>query len=404
MHRLIDVHAASCAGDVLVAIALAGTIFFNVGVGEARSHVAVYLLVTMTPFALLSPVIGPVLDRFQHGRRFALATTLLARAFLAFAISDRMTSWVLYPAAFGVLVMSRSYGVARSAAVPRLLPAGMSLVSANARGSLAGTVAAIVIAPVGLLLAHIGPQWTLRMAILVFLTGMVVALRLPSRADSDPPERLPHPLPWRTDRARVLTGARVWAALTSAACFRALYGFLTLFFAFRTRVDHFGVPGTVALGVIGAGLALGSFSGTVVGTRLQLRNPLIPQFAGLTAVVVATAVTSASYALVTAVIVALVCAVGSAVAKLALDSVLQQDLPEAVRGSGFAHSESVLQLAFVFGGAVGLIPLGGPWGLLVAAAIALGGATQVGLAIWQTRSGGAGPAVVDVRDRAASQP
>ena len=30
----------------------------------------------------------------------------------------------LYPLAFGVLALSRSYGVARSAAVPRLLPPG----------------------------------------------------------------------------------------------------------------------------------------------------------------------------------------------------------------------------------------------------------------------------------------
>src|SRR5918995_5955286 len=145
MHRMFELHAASCAGDALVAVGLAGTIFFNVPVGEARVRVALYLLVTMAPFALLAPLVGPVLDRFRHGRRYALATTMLARAFLAFAIADRLDAWILYPAAFGVLVLSRAYGVARSAAVPRVLPDRLSLVEANARASLAGTVAAGVI-------------------------------------------------------------------------------------------------------------------------------------------------------------------------------------------------------------------------------------------------------------------
>ncbi len=55
MVRLFDLHAVSCAGDTLIAIGLAGTIFFNVPLGEARSKVALYLLVTMVPFAMLAP-------------------------------------------------------------------------------------------------------------------------------------------------------------------------------------------------------------------------------------------------------------------------------------------------------------------------------------------------------------
>ena len=80
MMRLLDLHAVSCAGDTLITIGLAGTIFFSVPAGEARGRVALYLLVTMVPFALLAPVVGPLLDRFRHGRRYALAATMLGRA------------------------------------------------------------------------------------------------------------------------------------------------------------------------------------------------------------------------------------------------------------------------------------------------------------------------------------
>src|SRR5690349_18609101 len=59
---LIEIHALNSAGDALVAVALAGTIFFGLDVNKARAQVALYLLVTMAPFALIAPLIGPALD------------------------------------------------------------------------------------------------------------------------------------------------------------------------------------------------------------------------------------------------------------------------------------------------------------------------------------------------------
>ena len=181
-------------GDTLIAIGLAGTIFFNVPLGEARSKVALYLLVTMVPFAMLAPVVGPLLDHFRHGRRYALAATMLGRAFLAWLISDYLHGFGLYPAAFGVLALSRAYGVARSAAVPRLLPEGLGLSQVGARASVYGTVAGALVAPIGLAAFWFGPQWPLRVASVIFLVGMVISLRLPPKADSEPPERVPRPL------------------------------------------------------------------------------------------------------------------------------------------------------------------------------------------------------------------
>ncbi len=125
MMRLFDLHAASCAGDTLITIGLAGTIFFDVPLGEARGQVALYLLVTMVPFALLAPVVGPLLDRFRHGRRYALAATFLGRAFLAWVIADNLdsTSRSTRPRSACWPCPGRTAWPA-AAAVPRLLPAG----------------------------------------------------------------------------------------------------------------------------------------------------------------------------------------------------------------------------------------------------------------------------------------
>src|SRR5262252_7414245 len=80
LSNLIELTAASSIGDAFVAVALAGTLFFSASVSQARSQVAIALLVTMAPFAVLAPLIGPMLDRVPQGRRFILAGTLLARA------------------------------------------------------------------------------------------------------------------------------------------------------------------------------------------------------------------------------------------------------------------------------------------------------------------------------------
>lgn len=147
--KLIELHAVNGAGDVMVTVALASTVFFSVPTDEARGRVALYLAITMAPFTVLAPVIGPLLDRLPHGRRAAMAAAMLARALLALLLSGAVAtgSLELYPAALGVLVASKAYGVVRSAVVPRLLPPAFSLVKANSRVTLGGLLATGAAAP-----------------------------------------------------------------------------------------------------------------------------------------------------------------------------------------------------------------------------------------------------------------
>lgn len=380
MMRLLDLHAVSCAGDTLVTMGLAGTIFFNVPVGEARPRVALYLLITMAPFALLAPVVGPLLDRYRHGRRYALAVTMLGRAFLAWLISDYIHGFGLYPAAFGVLVLSRAYGVARSAAVPRLLPAGRRLSEAGARASVFGTIAGAVVAPIGLAAFWFGPQWPLRVATAIFVVGSVIALRLPSRADSDRPETRSRLFALPGAGGRVLCGRVVIASLTGSAVLRGLYGFLTLFLAFAirsgdltTRVAGYTLSQPTAIGLAAAALGTGSFLATAVGTRLRIHRPVLLQAGGLVIVTALGLLTTVRYNLGLVALLCLATAIASGLAKLAVDAAIQERIPEQVRASAFAHAETMLMLAWVVGGGLGLIPFAGRLGLGVLAAAALVG-------------------------------
>ena len=78
------------AGDVFITVSLAGSLFFDVGVGAARPKVVLYLLLTMAPFAVVAPVIGPFLDRTRGGRRLMVALSMAGRAALCLLMADHI--------------------------------------------------------------------------------------------------------------------------------------------------------------------------------------------------------------------------------------------------------------------------------------------------------------------------
>ncbi|WP_420791134.1 MFS transporter [Streptomyces sp. NRRL S-350] len=395
--KLIELHAINSFGDMLITIALASTIFFSVPTGEARGRVALYLLITMAPFALLAPVIGPLLDRLPHGRRAAMAMAMLARAVLAWTMAGVISGGglALYPEALGVLVASKAYGVVRSVVVPRLLPSRLSLVKANSRVTLAGLLATGVAAAVGGLLHLIGPGWPLRGAFLVFVIGTLMAFHLPHTVDSAKGEQravlhaevhgggshLIHRDPPVKASLRTV-GPSVVLALRAMSAMKWLVGFLVMFLAFLLREEPIGgLQPTVALGLVALAAGTGNALGSVFGSWLRTRGPEATVTAMLLLATCVTAAAALWYGVVTVILVAGVAGMAASLGKLALDALIQRDVPEAVRTSAFARSETLMQLSWVAGGAVGiLLPLNGTLGLSVAAAV-------VGAALlWTLRS------------------
>ncbi|MFF3913224.1 MFS transporter [Streptomyces sp. NPDC001852] len=404
--KLIELHAVNGAGDVMITVALASTVFFSVPTDEARGRVALYLAITMAPFTVLAPVIGPLLDRLPHGRRAAMAGAMLARALLALVISGAVASGSLqlYPAALGVLVASKAYGVVRSAVVPRLLPPRFSLVKANSRVTLAGLLATGVAAPVAAGLHRAGDPWPLYGAFVIFVGGTFLSFSLPPKVDSAKGEDVallaadeqhlhgPQRRREQVKRPGLRTvGPAVTHALGANAALRCLSGFLIFFLAFLLREHPLtGASAAVSLGIVGVAAGVGNALGTAVGAWLRSRAPEII-IVTVVAVVLGTAIVAALFfgAFLMACLAA-VAGFGQALAKLALDALIQRDVPELVRTSAFARSETLLQMAWVFGGAVGIVlPLDGTVGLLVGAVfVAVGWLTTMKGLIASARHGG----------------
>ena len=225
-----------------MAISLAGSLFFQVPSGEARDQVALFLGLTMLPFAIVAPLIGPFLDRFAHGRRWAIGATMAVRAFLCWALASSVDSGsaLVFAAALGVLVSSKAYGVTRAAAVPRLLPRDFTLVKANGRVSLAGIVGAAVSAPIaGARVAGRARSGRCATPSLLFVIATVCAIRLPAGST---PARARASCPGAAARAAprgAAGGGRGSRARSPSRCAptagRGSQGFLLMFVAFLLR-------------------------------------------------------------------------------------------------------------------------------------------------------------------------
>ena len=297
----------------------------------------------MAPFVLLAPLIGPLLDRFRHGRRWALGTTLATRAFLAWVLATAVVEdspW-LFPAALGCLVASRTYAVARAAAVPRLLPRDISLVTANSRLTIAGLIGMAIGGGLAGALSQIGPDWSLRLAFVVYVAATVLAIRLPARVDSTageldldgtPAGEGPLALPSAGRGARRLRAlppaVRYVLWLTTGA--RLLSGFLTLFLAFLMREHPLpGWSGPAVLAMVAGAAGVGNALGSVIGNRRHSPAPerLATVVAGVA--VVAALLTAVLYSLPTLVLLGLATGLFGQLAKLSLDALIQRDVDDS---------------------------------------------------------------------------
>jgi MFS family permease len=367
--------------DAALAVALANTLFFAAAKADSTGKVLLYLLLTVAPFAVIAPLIGPLLDRIQSGRRIALAISSFGRALLALTMALKFDSWVIYPCALGMLVLSKSFGVLKAALTPRVLPEEITLVKTNSRLSVFGLIAGGVAGAVAA-----GFSWLANSPGALFFTAAcavvcgVLCLRIPAWVESTEGE-VPVRKRDRDPKQRVLPQA-VAATLWTNATIRIETGFLALFVAFVVKSmyqsssvvapadgslpaplhPHTGFMQLALLGAVGAAAGIGGFVGNALGARLTLRNPERVAVFSLGAIILSVVVAILLPGLVTAGLVAFVGSTGSSLAKVCLDSVIQRDLPEVTRASAFGRSESVLQLSWVFGGVIGLL-VGGVWAL-----------------------------------------
>lgn len=136
--RLALAQVLMLAGDTLVTISLAGSLFFSISPDAAKSRVFLYLVITLAPFAVVAPLLGPLIDRTRGGRRAMVVLSALARCAICPLMATDTHSLLLFPEAFLILVFSKLYLVTRGALVPEMAAAGTIRGTGRTAGGAAG--------------------------------------------------------------------------------------------------------------------------------------------------------------------------------------------------------------------------------------------------------------------------
>jgi hypothetical protein len=366
--RLGLTHAACAAGDTFVTIALAKTLFF-VSPDQARSSVILYLALTLAPFAVVSPFIGPLIDRFAANRGMVITLSAVLRAALCLLLAGDYSGPGLFPEAFALLVVSKGYAIARSSLVPAVVPDANELVLANSRLSLIAGLSGFAAAIPGGLLSLIGPRWVLNFGALVFFAAAAFGsrLRIPvSTPSSDEGAVAPSATTraptfgsaMRTQRAEraeridVLDNDRRRAlelrlATVAMSVQRLMVGLVTFLAAFSLKREN---AATAWLGIMGGAGVLGGLLGSLVAPRLGKRvNEITTLLWSLIAVSTACAVAAVMASRLSAAVAVFIVGMAAGVSRLAFDSLVQRDGVEELRGASFAKLETRFQLTWVLG-------------------------------------------------------
>ena len=366
--RMARTHLMSATSDAMIAVALAGSIFFSIDPKAARGQVALYLILTIAPFSVVTPFIGPLIDRISGGRRGMILFTMAGRVVLAYLMVLYIDGFGLFPIAFGMLVLQKSYSVAKSAVIPGLVQSENDLVEANSKLTLLSAVGSVVGASIGGLSLLGGSSWPAALAALSFFLTLLIALKIPSITVAPEPTTI-------SERAE-LRSAGIISAAWAMGMLRASVGFMTFLLAFEFRGGEEGIS-TEGFGRgVGAavGLARGqnifgdpgapawhygavlicASGGALIGARLapRLRKSVAEEriISGLFfSALVGTVLAAWLGSVVGAMLVALVIAGSAGSAKLAFDSLVQRDAPDVNHGRSFARFEGRFQLFWAVG-------------------------------------------------------
>ena len=374
--RLALVHVIMMSGDTLVTVSLAGSLFFSVSPTEAKTRVLLYLLLTIAPFAAVSPILGPLIDKSANGRRILVAISAGARVLLCWSMSQHLNSLWLFPEAFLVLVCSKLYVVTRGALVPQMARTDQfrehaahvgrsgwpsqeheqekGFAGFNAQLTLLGTFAGLIVGSIGAgILKLLGAPSVLITASLVYAVATVASMRL-----QRPAKLVREQVGGLTQAERDLNAlnpmgdVEVAWGLGASALMRFTVGFATFLLAFGLRREHAGLS-WFALALLVS--ALGSLIGLGIVTRV--RNA-VPESTLLTVALLATGVGAAVAAshptLVAQVVLAGWLGLCAAIVQPSFDAITQRHVAPGAQGRTFARFAVRQQLLWVLGA---LIPV-----------------------------------------------
>jgi Major Facilitator Superfamily len=248
-----------------------------------------------------------------------------------------------------LLVAQKTYSIARSALVPAVVGGERELVSANSRLAIISVIGGAVggLPAVGVY-RFFGAEWSLVLAALVYVLAATLSWQIPrvEREDVGPDTPL--------EKAE-LHAPSILLAGSAMGLLRGAIGFITFFLAFGLRDN--GEPAWV-FGAVIVAAGVGGFLGNLIAAPLRkITREEVILVGSLIAPAVVCLFAARSESITWTMVAAALVAAGAASGRVAFDSLLQRDAPDAVRGRSFARFETRFQITWVVGA---LIPVAIP--------------------------------------------
>lgn len=400
---LMGAQFAAQAGDGIVQTALAKLIVFGGQRGfdleNARSpdellRIVLYVLV---PYTVVSPFLGVVIDRWDRRRLLVLANSLRGAlvAMIALIGTGRVGDLALFSSFLLTLALTRVVLATKAAALPVALGGQDELVEANAVSQLGGALCQLAGAATAFAAAAVVDAEPIVLAgAAVYLAGAVSAAALRRTGEA----RARSTLAAEVARvaASIAAGVRAVARRPKAGAAISTYFWLRALWSFAIVGIGFVARGLVAdddlalLALTGGAGAAGAGLGFFAAHRLHVRARSAAQLV-LGASLLAGGSVAALGALAARPAIALLAfllGLGFFVAKISLDTMVQQALGDDFRGRAFSLYDIAYNLAWLLAAAVMKLAWSeGGEGVLIAGSGVVFLAGLGALALWYRRAG-----------------
>lgn len=343
--RFTRAHSISAAADAYVTVSLAGSLFFSISPEASRQQILTYLIVTMAPFVVLAPFIGPAIDRFRRGHRWIAVVLYVSRAALSVALAYFLFTLVFYVLALALLVANKASGVLKSALVPGLVDDTAHLVAANSRlarvttivGGVGGATAAGIATATSSTVTLVG-------AAALFLVSAATAARLPRPRTAEEIEQ-----DEAVDEHEFEDLHRPLITISASAYTVIRFAVGAFVFGLAFALRRAGEPAWM-YGAAVVAYGVGAYLGNVLAPMARRRFGEDRLLAGaLVGLGVCAAFGAAGASRILIVLVALMMGLATTFGRQGFDSLVQRQAPRALHGRSFARFETQFQLFWVLG-------------------------------------------------------
>ena len=391
--RFFVARAISQVGDGIFQIAAAAVLLFEDPGDTPITKLFIISAVVLVPFSVISPFSGVFIDRWE--RRSILTWVPIMRAgfaaLLPVAALGGTEGIAFYAVVLIVLSANRFFLATMSAVLPQLVPED-DLIVANSVSSTGGSVANVVGLGLGTALAGlVGGSQAAAIAAVAFVISALTARLVPVHRG------LPaHRISVREEIAEVLRqmaeglravrdDRRVRFAMSAIGTVQFLVGAVTavLFYAFIVVLELPVEDATAVLGVLAVGIGVGIVFVPPIANRFRhdLLIPISFVIAGLGVILAAAGDISRVRLSVGTFFVG----ISYAFAKIPVDTIVQEQMADQIRGRAFAAYDMLFNIARVTG--VGIMAIAYRYEpstrmLIVAIGIAYL-IVSVGAAIWE---------------------